>query len=248
MLNILITATISLFSVFSFFNNNTGLKSKENLEAFTENLYEGIDFGHSPRPDYDAFKLALAGFLIMKEQKQIGDKDILSLLDFSLSSNQQRMWVIDLKSKKLLYHTWVAHGRNSGQEYATRFSNALHSNQSSLGFYVTEAEYYGTHGISLKLKGVEKGINDKAEERTIVIHGADYVSQDFIRQYGRLGRSLGCPALPNDIAEEIINKIANGTCLFIYYPDPEYLSHSITNYLQDSNLLTDSEPDSYSGH
>ena len=132
------------------------------------------------------------------------------------------MWVIDLKNKKLLFHTLTAHGKNSGDVFARNFSNTPNSNQSSLGFYVTGNTYHGKHGISLKLHGVESGINDKAEVRAIVMHGANYVSEAHIKQFGRLGRSFGCPAVPVELHKQIITEMANKTCLFIYYPDPNY--------------------------
>jgi hypothetical protein len=173
------------------------------------------------------FEKAVEGYLKLKASQCLSEeKNILSIADFSLSANQERLWVIDLSAKKILFHTLVAHGRNTGEEYATHFSNQPESYKSSLGFYVTGNTYQGQHGLSLYLDGLEKGFNDEARKRAIVIHGAHYVSQSFIEQHGRLGRSLGCPALPMGLHEKIIQKIAHQTCLFIYYPQKDYFSKS----------------------
>lgn len=137
------------------------------------------------------------------------------------------MFVVDLKSRQLLYHTVVAHGRNTGEEYARKFSNTTSSHQSSLGFYITGDPYSGSNGYSLTLDGVDKGFNDKARERAIVVHGAPYASESFIGTKGYLGRSFGCPSLPPDINNLVINRIKKGNCLFIYYPDEHYLRHSV---------------------
>jgi hypothetical protein len=192
----------------------------------TRVLYQSIDFAGNEKPDFELFMKAMSGYYQLREADKLSGKDILTLIDFSKSGNEKRMWVIALNTKKVLYHSLVAHGRNSGDVYASKFSNTSNSNKSSLGFYVTGSTYIGKHGVSLKLHGQEKGINDQAEARAIVIHGADYVSESFIKKVGRLGRSLGCPAIPMALHKELIQKIAGGTCLFIYYPDESYLSSS----------------------
>jgi hypothetical protein len=145
-------------------------------------------------------------------------KDILTLIDFSLSSNTKRLWVIDLATNTILFNSLVAHGRNTGEEFANSFSNAAESFKSSLGFYATGEIYNGKHGKSLKLDGLEKGINDNARNRGIVMHAANYVSNFFIKTHNRLGRSQGCPALPSEITAEIISKIKGKSCLYIYHP------------------------------
>jgi hypothetical protein len=152
------------------------------------------------------------------KKKGIFKKDMLTLIDFSLSSNEKRLWVIDLATKTILFNSLVAHGRNTGDEFAKRFSNSAESFKSSLGIYVTGEIYNGKHGKSLKLDGLEKGINDNARNRGIVMHAADYVSSFFIKAHNRLGRSQGCPALPAEFTEKIINKIKDKSCLYIYYP------------------------------
>lgn len=168
-----------------------------------------------------AFEYALVG--IQKMQKQPA---IVSIADLSQPSTSKRLYVIDLANQKLLFNTYVAHGRNSGDRLARQFSNEISSNRSSLGFYKTMGSYKGKHGLSLKLKGLEPGINNNAFDRTIVFHGADYVSEDTIRATGRLGWSQGCPAVPNEICTPIIKVIQGGSCLFIYFPDPTYLKES----------------------
>jgi hypothetical protein len=134
--------------------------------------------------------------------------------------------VIDLQNLKLLFNTYVAHGRNSGKEFANKFSNNPESNMSSLGFYITKQSYNGEHGLSLRLEGEEKGINDNAASRAIVIHCADYVSEATIKALGYIGRSLGCPALPKKYTKPIIETIKDGSCLFVYSPSKKYLSNS----------------------
>lgn len=170
------------------------------------------------------FDKAIEGWNVLHQTLKVSD--LLSIADLSQSSNAKRLYVIDIKSKILLYQTYVAHGRNSGEEFANSFSNKPNSYQTSLGFYLTGNTYEGKHGLSLQLKGLEAGINDHAEKRAIVIHGADYVSESFIRQVGRLGRSLGCPAIPVELCHPIINSIKSGSCFFIYSPDQHYLQAS----------------------
>ena len=136
------------------------------------------------------------------------------------------MYILDIANCSAILNTYVAHGRNSGREYARRFSNRPKSLQSSLGFYVTKETYYGEHGLSLKMTGLEKGINDKAMRRRIVLHGADYIGEKWAQDGKAMGRSYGCPALPKKESEQIINTIKNGSCIFIYHPSPSYLRGS----------------------
>ncbi len=174
----------------------------------------------------DIFGLAFKGFAKLSAAGRLNSDSILTIIDFSRSSREKRMFVIDLKEKKLLFNSVVAHGKNTGEEYARKFSNKLNSHQSSLGFYITRSPYIGSNGYSLTLDGVEKGVNDKAVSRAIVIHGADYANESMIKTKGYLGRSFGCPALPTDINRKVIDKIKEGSCIFIYYPDQEYLCNS----------------------
>jgi hypothetical protein len=172
----------------------------------------------------EAFDYAREGFSKLVEEGKLVNDSIISIVDFSLPSSKKRLFVIDLKNYKVLFNTLVAHGRNSGREFAKTFSNQNSSYMSSPGFYVTRETYEGHNGYSLRLDGMERGINDKALERGIVVHGAPYVSEQIVNMQGFSGRSQGCPAVPVQYAKPLINKIKNGTCLFIY--SPGYINHS----------------------
>jgi len=175
----------------------------------------------------EVFNLAIKGLKKLNVEGKLQNPNIVTIADYSQSSNKKRLYVIDLKNKKLLFNTYVAHGRNTGDEYARSFSNEEGSLKSSLGFYVTENPIIGSHtGFALLINGVEKGFNDHAIKRAIIIHGADYATENFIKKFGRLGRSLGCPALPPEMNKPIIESIKGGTCLFIYNPSPKYICSS----------------------
>jgi hypothetical protein len=177
-------------------------------------LYLSIQSNGFALPTYDSFVKAIDGFNKLKE-KGIIKKSILTIIDFNLPSTEKRLWVIDMETSSILFHTLVAHGKNSGDLYANDFSNQNESLKSSLGFYRTSESYTGAHGISLRLDGLEKNKNDNARNRAVVMHGADYVSTTFIKNHKRLGRSFGCPALPPELTTKIINTIKNNSCLFI---------------------------------
>jgi hypothetical protein len=197
-------------------------KSDDNSSSSADNeridkiclSYFSLLKSESTKPDYEVFKKALKGFFSLKSTHNIR-KNILTIIDFSISSKNERMWVIDMNEMKVLHSNLVAHGRNSGEEFASSFSNSPSSYQSSLGFYVTGDTYIGKHGLSLYLDGVEPGINDNARSREVVMHGADYVSEDFVNRMGRLGRSFGCPSIPVKGHEEIIKLLSNKSC-FVY--------------------------------
>lgn len=190
-------------------------------------LYTAIDFSNGERLSEDVFRKALKGYENLKKAGKLSEgAHILSICDFSLSSNAKRLWVIDTETKKVLFNSLVAHGKNTGEEFATHFSNTENSLQSSMGFFITEDTYEGENGYSLKLEGVDGGYNDAAMRRAIVMHGADYVSPEFAAQHKRIGRSWGCPAVPRELAAPIINTVKGKNCLFIYYPDQAYLSSS----------------------
>jgi hypothetical protein len=175
----------------------------------------------------DVFNLAIKGLKKLVTIGKLQNPNIVTIADYSQSSNKKRLYVIDLLNKKLLFNTYVAHGRNTGEEFAKFFSNKLGSLKSSLGFYVTEQPVTGSHtGFSLLIEGLEKGINDNALRRAIIIHAAEYATENFIKKYGRLGRSEGCPALPPDMNKPIIETIKGGTCLFIYNPNDSYICQS----------------------
>lgn len=202
-------------------NTNTEL----NTVSATEEFYNSLNTNTYAMPSFESFAKAVKGFELLKAQGKIR-KNLLTLIDFSKSSNTKRLWIIDMDTKTILYNTLVAHGRNSGDEFATEFSNAGSSNQSSLGFYATGELYNGKHGESMKLDGLEPGINNNARNRAVVMHAADYVSESFIQHHRRLGRSLGCPALPNGLNKEIIKLIQGKSCLFIYHPSKKYAAAS----------------------
>jgi hypothetical protein len=166
-----------------------------------------------------AFDLSLQGYIQLSQQKQLTNDSLLAIIDFSKPSYEKRLYIIDIKNKRLVKQTYVAHGVNSGELVPESFSNAINSNKSSLGLFVTQNTYQGKHGYSLRIQGLNEGLNDNAYKRAVVIHGADYVSQDYIKRNGRLGRSFGCPALPEDETKEVIDLIKNGACLFIYHPN-----------------------------
>jgi hypothetical protein len=175
---------------------------------------------------YNVLDMAMKGFSKLREKGLASADSILTIIDFTKSSKEKRLYVLDLKKQEVTIQSVVSHGRNSGQEYARNFSNKPRSNQSSLGFYVTRGTYLGGNGYSLRLEGTETGINDMAMRRAIVMHGADYASEAVINSKGYLGRSLGCPAVPEKINKNIIDKIKEGNVLFVYYPDANYLKHS----------------------
>lgn len=188
-----------------------------------EQLFEKLSAAHSNPPSLSVLSSAWRGY----SQMQTGlSKPILTVIDFSLPSTERRLWIIDVQKQKILLHTVVAHGRNSGLLLAEHFSNRPESNQSSLGFFKTGESYQGKHGYSMRLDGLEKGINDQARNRAIVLHGADYAKEEFLKSAGRLGRSLGCPAVPTELATSIIQLIKEGTLLFVYGKDPNYLKIS----------------------
>ena len=172
---------------------------------------------------FDIFEKAISG---MQKIGEIQTMKIITIVDYSKSSAKKRFFVIDLENKKVLYRSIVAHGKDSGDYEAKSFSNKPGSLKSCLGFFVTAETYNGKYGYSLFLDGMEPGINDNARKRAIVIHGADFVTSAIIKEYGRLGRSYGCPALPVNISKEIIDKISKGSCVFIYGKDPDYLKTS----------------------
>ena len=193
----------------------------------TESLYSAISEHAASMPTYGCFEKAVKGYNILKAAGKI-KKDYLTVIDFSKSSNTKRLWIIDMDSHAVVYNTLVAHGRNSGDEFAENFSNTNSSNMSSLGFYATGELYKGKHGESLKLDGLENGLNSNARSRGVVMHAADYVSDSFIQLHHRLGRSQGCPALPSGITKEVINLIKGKSCLFIYHPAYERSSKIIS--------------------
>lgn len=176
--------------------------------------------------DADVFGLALRAAEAALERGDVEKPTTLSVIDFSRSSKLKRLWVYDLRSKELLFHELVSHGKNSGDDLATRFSNVAESNQSSIGLFRTAETYIGKHGYSLRLDGLEKGVNDNARARAIVMHGADYVSAGTAKALGRLGRSLGCPAVNSAVSRALIDAVKDGGLLFAYAPQQRWLASS----------------------
>lgn len=193
------------------------------VEEEVSSLYEELELDKKGL-DRNTFEMALAGYNKLVATGKIKNNK-LSIVDFSQPSTKNRLYVIDVENKKLLFNTLVAHGKNSGVLNATKFSNTNESLQSSLGFYVTAEKYQGKHGLSMRLDGMEK-TNSNARARAIVLHGANYVSERFAKAQGFIGRSWGCPAVNPELNEPIINAIGNGSALFIYHPQSDYISQS----------------------
>ena len=185
-----------------------------------ETLYK--ELGLLGKVGFDAFEQAFEGYNEIDGKA----KEVLTLIDFTKPSTAERMYVIDIPRRKILFITHVAHGRNSGENYATSFSNRSGSHQSSLGFYLTDNTYIGRNGYSLMLDGLEPGINDNARARAVVIHGAAYANPAVVASQGRLGRSLGCPALPEAVNRKVIDAIKGGSVLYIYAGNKDYLAQS----------------------
>lgn len=248
---ILTLLTTSFLSFKSFDSFSRDIDVIDNTEHYGSELkrqmaehavlqfFNQIDFRENAKPAFATFRKAMIGYLNLQQAQELNARQILTIIDYSLPSNQKRMWVLDLQEKKLLYHELVAHGRNNGNLYAANFSNQHNSNASSLGFFLTGEIYSGKFGEALRMDGMELGINDQVRARGVVMHGADYVSQ-AIADAGRLGRSLGCPALAWDNKDEIINTIKDKTVMFINGPDLQYeVSSLLLNATQAFDTLSD---------
>lgn len=182
-------------------------------------LYE--ELGLSGEVDFKCFERACAGYYRIEHRK-----DLMTLIDFSKPSTAKRLYIIDMARHRVLLSSHVAHGQGSGGNYATSFGNENGSHKSSLGFFLTGETYVGRNGYSMRLHGLEQGINDKAFERAVVVHGAAYADPSRCAGMGRLGRSFGCPALPQSVSKEAIDMMKDGAVLFIYAPDRQYLAQS----------------------
>ncbi len=193
--------------------------------ATASSIYNDMDLEDSGL-SRKAFEYAWTGYYKLKKRGLLRRTGILSICDFSQSSSNQRLYVIDVRNRRMLYRTYVAHGINSGEEFANSFSNKMESCKSSLGFYITTGTYTGINGLSLRIEGVDKGFNDNASRRSIVIHGASYVSLRILHKYGVMGTTYGCPAIPEEMNSQIIPVVKHGSCFFIYYPSKKYLTNS----------------------
>jgi len=236
-----ILTIIAFFTVFFSFTTTDGhniskifaisepLSEVSNISLTPEEeitqLYDVFVENNSSVPNLESFRNGMIGYNKLADKNLI-DKQILTIIDFSLSSKKERMWVMDMSKNKILYHTVVSHGKNTGSEFATKFSNIKNSKQSSLGFFITGETYFGKNGLSLFIDGMEKQFNSNARERYVVIHGANYANPSAIKNLGRLGRSYGCPALPKAISQEIIDLIKNKSVLYIYSDDKTYAKNS----------------------
>lgn len=201
------------------------IKVKKSFEEKVADLYKIFSVNNSTMPNLPVFEKAISGYTQLDEAGKVSNP-LLTVIDFNLSSKKKRMWILNMDTKEVVFNTYVAHGRNTGGEFASNFSNKVNSHQSSLGFYVTGETYYGKNGLSLFIDGMEKGFNSKARERYVVIHGADYAEPEFINRYGRLGRSYGCPAVPNKIAKNLIHKIKGKSVVYIHKSNEDYLNKS----------------------
>lgn len=241
------TLTISFILTFPIFaketpttstNNNPSEKASSTESSFisySEDIYQRIGDNDL---DFDAFKHALKGYVQLQNNQELNNSKYLTVIDMSVSANDERFYIINMETQTVEHKSVVAHGEKSGVEYAKKFSNKVNSHQTSLGFYKTAETYIGKHGLSLRLDGLEFS-NNKARERAVVIHAADYVNPDFVESNGRLGRSWGCPSLPDKDYSVIIDKIKDGSCIFIYYPQEHYLSKS--KYISTDNILASNE-------
>ena len=220
------TITLTFLFVIGIFSS-PGFKSVNTYKAPSTDpislIYDGLHGNADALPSREVLTMAIQGWSKMKNNLK---SKVLTVIDFSLPSTAKRMWIIDPEKGEVLLNSVVSHGRNSGDLMAKSFSNQPESFKSSVGFYKTAETYSGKHGYSLRLDGLEKGFNDQARSRAIVIHGADYAREEFAESVGRLGRSLGCPALPSELSAKAIDLIKDGSLLFIFGKDAGYLSKS----------------------
>jgi hypothetical protein len=192
--------------------------------------------------DYDVFQKAVTGYYNLKQNKKLAKKStVITVIDFDKASTVKRMWIVDLLKKELVLNTWVAHGQGSGDDTPTQFSDDNNSHQSSLGFYVTNEVYYGKHGRSLKLDGMDAGFNSHARERAVVLHAANYVCESTIKQLGRLGRSYGCPAVAPEVSNKIIDLVKGKNMIYVNANVSNYTSKYLSQeFLPDFSAPTDS--------
>jgi hypothetical protein len=243
-MNIFLLAFIGIFSFLSnsISNGTPGERNSnsshdinsdiDHNKLLVENLYTECEL--TDKLDYNVFKQAMDGYSSI----DLANKKLLSIIDYSKPSTQKRFFIIDVENHKLLYHTLVAHGKKSGYVNATKFSNKIGSHKSSLGFFRTGNSYFGLRGYSLQLEGLEKGINDNARLRGIIIHGANYVDERLANGNGVIGRSWGCPAVSKKLSKEIINLLRGGSLLYIYADDEVYKEKSfIANLNVKENFI-----------
>ena len=191
--------------------------------SFSRNDFDATAIGNI---EMDVFDMALGAASCAVQSGAAGAPSTLTVIDYSRPSTEKRLWVFDLRSRELIYEELVAHGQGSGAVMASAFSNEADTHRTSLGLFKTDTTYVGKNGYSLRLDGLDKGVNDNARERAIVMHGAPYVSQAFVKSTGRLGRSWGCPAVSADVARQLIDRVKGGGLVFAYYPNAEWIKTS----------------------
>ena len=238
---------IFILSTFLYFSNAQNHLSKEKqlalkkAELNIKELYNELNAAQY-NLSFEAFRYAYIGYHSLKKQHRLNGKELFSIIDFTKDCNSKRFYTIDLEKMKIVYNTYVAHGKKSGDRLATSFSDVAESNKSSIGFYITGSTYNGGNGYSLALHGDEKGYNSNLAKRSVVIHTADYANENYMARNGRLGRSLGCPVLPENIYKQIIDAIKDKTMIFAYYNDAKYLKTS--KYLNLLKLIEEEETES----
>ena len=238
---------IFILSTFLYFSNAQNHLSKEKqlalkkAELNIKELYNELNAAQY-NLSFEAFRYAYIGYQSLKKQQRLNGKELFSIIDFTKDCNSKRFYTIDLEKMKIVYNTYVAHGKKSGDRLATSFSDVAESNKSSIGFYITGSTYNGGNGYSLALHGDEKGYNSNLAKRSVVIHTADYANENYMARNGRLGRSLGCPVLPENIYKQIIDTIKDKTMIFAYYNDAKYLKTS--KYLNVLKLIEEEETES----
>ena len=227
-------------------NNKTASTAKEVFEQYVNTIYKTANLQQAGL-DVSVFQKALTGYINLKQANKLPqNSNIITVVDFTKSSREKRMWIIDMVNNQLILNTLVAHGQGSGDDMANRFSNTNQSHQSSLGFYVTDDVYFGKHGRSLRLDGLDAGFNSNARARAVVLHAADYVSQGAIAQLGRLGRSFGCPAVAPEVVNQVINTIKGKNMLFINGNDSSYTSKYLNEELSANYIAADMKSTSFS--
>lgn len=238
---------VFILSTFLYFSNAQNHLSKEKqlalkkAELNIKELYNELNAAQY-NLSFEAFRYAYIGYQSLKKQQRLNGKELFSIIDFTKDCNSKRFYTIDLEKMKIVYNTYVAHGKKSGDRLATSFSDVAESNKSSIGFYITGSTYNGGNGYSLALHGDEKGYNSNLAKRSVVIHTADYANENYMARNGRLGRSLGCPVLPENIYKQIIDAIKDKTMIFAYYNDAKYLKTS--KYLNVLKLIEEEETES----
>lgn len=211
--------------------------NSEDFTRFTARVYHQLVFDQDTL-DLEVLHKALKGYVYLKMTDQLTNDRYLTIVDMTKHCNSKRLWVIDLQEKKVVFNEMVAHGKYSGTEYASTFSNSHRSKKTSLGFYITGSTYYGRNGLSLKLFGIESGFNSNAFSRGVVIHGANYVSDNYIKYNQKIGRSFGCPAVSNEVNAKLVDLLKGGSCMFIYHSSKYYNDQS---YLINSDLYIPAE-------